>query len=325
MGQQAFIVRRLIQMVITLILLITIVFLMFRLIPGDPLSVYVDAAMPLEVQKDLRERFGLDKPIYEQYLHYMKNVLRGYFGQSFHYKRPVIDLVSERFWNTIILMGLGIGLAYLMGCVWGALAAWKRGSKFEIVSIVLTLSIRSAPLFWIGIIFIMIFSMWLNLFPLGGIREAGAEITGTFHKFFSLDFIYHLILPGLTLAIYYIGTPFLIMRSAMLEVMNEEFIEIVKAKGLKPWQVIFKHAMRNSILPVITMLSVMVSFVMGGQVMLETIFRWPGIGMEIVSAVKTRDYPMAQALFIMMGLITLIMNFVVDLLYHSLDPRVTYD
>jgi peptide/nickel transport system permease protein len=312
-------------MFITLILLITIVFLMFRLLPGDPLTVYVDAAMPIEVQKDLMERFGLDKPIYEQYLHYMKNIFRGYFGQSFHYKRPVIELVSERFWNTIILMGLGIGLAYLIGCIWGALAAWKRGSKFEIISIVLTLSIRSAPLFWIGIIFIMIFSMWLNLFPLGGIREAGVEITSTFQKFFSLDFLYHLILPAVTLAIYYIGTPFLIMRSAMLEVMNEEFVEIVKAKGLKPWQVIFKHAMRNSVLPVITMLTVMISFVMGGQVMLETIFRWPGIGMEIVSAVKTRDYPMAQALFIMMGVIILIMNFIVDLLYHSLDPRVTFD
>ena len=325
MGKKSFIIKRIIQMLITLFLLVTIVFLMFRLLPGDPLAMYINTDMPVEVQKTLMHRFGLDKPLHEQYLLYLKNLLVGDFGQSFHYGEAVIYLVAERFWNTIILMGIGIGLAYVMGCILGALAAWKRGSKFEVISIILTLSIRSAPLFWIGIILIMIFGIWLNLLPLGGIREAGIKITSTFEKFFSLDFLVHMILPATTLAIYYMGTPFLIMRSAMLEVMNEEFIEIVKAKGLKTWQVIFKHAMRNSLLPVITMLTVMISFVMGGQVMLETIFRWPGIGMEIVSAVNTRDYPMAQALFIMMGVIILIVNFVVDLLYHYLDPRVTYE
>jgi peptide/nickel transport system permease protein len=134
-----------------------------------------------------------------------------------------------------------------------------------------------------------------------------------------------MILPCITLAVYYVGTPFLIMRSAMIETMNEEFIEMAKAKGLKTWQVIFKHAMRNSMLPVVTMLTVMISFIIGGQVMLETIFRWPGLGMEMVSAVNSRDYPLAQALFIMMGVIILFLNFVVDLLYHYLDPRVSYD
>jgi peptide/nickel transport system permease protein len=324
-GKKIFIIKRIIQMLITLFLLVTIVFLMFRLLPGDPLAMYINTDMPVEVQKALMHRFGLDKPLHEQYLLYLKNLLAGDFGQSFHYGQAVISLVAERFWNTIILMGIGIGLAYVMGCILGALAAWKRGSKFEVISIIFTLSIRSAPLFWIGIILIMIFGMWLNLLPLGGIREVGVRITSTFGKFFSLDFLLHMILPATTLAFYYMGTPFLIMRSAMLEVMNEEFIEIVKAKGLKTWQVIFKHAMRNSLLPVITMLTVMISFIMGGQVMLETIFRWPGIGMEIVSAVNTRDYPMAQALFIMMGIIILIVNFVVDLLYHYLDPRVTYE
>jgi peptide/nickel transport system permease protein len=324
-GKKIFIIKRIIQMLITLFLLVTIVFLMFRLLPGDPLAMYINTDMPVEVQKALMHRFGLDKPLHEQYLLYLKNLLAGDFGQSFHYGQAVISLVAERFWNTIILMGIGIGLAYVMGCILGALAAWKRGSKFEVISIIFTLSIRSAPLFWIGIILIMIFGMWLNLLPLGGIREVGIRITSTFGKFLSLDFLLHMILPATTLAFYYMGTPFLIMRSAMLEVMNEEFIEIVKAKGLKTWQVIFKHAMRNSLLPVITMLTVMISFIMGGQVMLETIFRWPGIGMEIVSAVNTRDYPMAQALFIMMGIIILIVNFVVDLLYHYLDPRVTYE
>ena len=325
MSTRSYIIKRFGQMLITLFLLITIVFMMFRFIPGDPLAVYIDTDMPLEVQEALMKRFGLDRPLHEQYLRYMASIASGDFGQSFHYGQPVVHLIAEKFWNTIILMGAGIGLAYILGSLMGALAAWKRGSKFEIISVVMTLSVRAAPLFWIGIIFLVIFSMWLDLVPLGGIREAGTEISGVFDKFFSLDFLYHLILPAITLAIYYMGTPFLIMRSSMLEVLNEEFIEIAKAKGLTHWQVIFKHAIRNSLLPVITILTVMVSFVMGGQVMLETIFRWPGIGLEIVQAVNTKDYPLAQALFIMMGVIILIMNFVVDMLYCYLDPRVRYE
>jgi peptide/nickel transport system permease protein len=325
MGKRSFFIKRIIHMAITLFLLITIVFLMFRLIPGDPLSMYVSNDMPVEVQKALLQRFGLDRPLHEQYFLYLKNLLVGNLGQSFHYGKPVLGLIMERFWNSIILLSVGIGLAYVMGILLGALAAWKRGSKFEVISVFLTLSVRSAPLFWVGIILIMVFAMWLNVVPLGGIRESGIKIDSLFDKFFSIDFLHHMILPCLTLAFYYMGTPFLIMRSSMLEVMNEEFIEIAKAKGLKPWQVIFKHAMRNSMLPAITMLSVMMSFVIGGQVMLETIFRWPGLGMEIVSAVNTRDYPLAQALFVIMGVVILIMNFIVDLLYHTLDPRVTYD
>lgn len=325
MGKRSFIIKRIIHMAITLFLLITIVFLMFRLLPGDPLAMYVNTDMPIEVQKALLSRFGLDKPLHEQYFLYLRNLFTGDMGQSFHYGQPVIHLIMERFWNTIVLMSVGIGLAYIVGILLGALAAWKRGSAFEIVSIFLTVSLRSAPLFWIGIIFIMIFSMWLDLLPLGGIRTPGLKLASTWEKFFSLDFLYHMILPAFTLAIYYIGTPFLIMRSTMLEVMNEEFIEIVKAKGVKTWQVLFKHAMRNSMLPAVTMLSVMVSFIMGGQVMLETIFRWPGLGSEIVQSINTRDYPMAQALFVMMGAVILVMNFIVDLLYHYLDPRVTYE
>jgi peptide/nickel transport system permease protein len=325
MGKRSYIITRIIHTWITLLLLITIVFLMFRLLPGDPLAMYVNTDMPIEVQKDLLHRFGLDRPIYEQFFLYLGNLSVGNLGQSFHYGQPVIRIVAERFWNSIILLGVGIGIAYVLGIILGALAAWKRGSKFEVISVFLTLSVQSAPLFWVGIILITIFGMWLNLLPLGGIRESGVRISSHFEKFFSLDFLYHMILPCITLAVYYVGTPFLIMRSAMIETMNEEFIEMAKAKGLKTWQVIFKHAMRNSMLPVVTMLTVMISFIIGGQVMLETIFRWPGLGMEMVSAVNSRDYPLAQALFIMMGVIILFLNFVVDLLYHYLDPRVSYD
>jgi peptide/nickel transport system permease protein len=322
MDQRLYILRRFVFMVITFFLLMTLVFFMFRFIPGDPLIVYLDTEMDLEAQKRIMAKFGLDRPLHEQYFLFVRNTITGDLGTSFHYSKPVIELIGERLWNTIVLMGTGILLSYIIGVVLGALAAWKRGSPFEKISIVVVLALRSAPIFWLGIILMMIFSMRLNLLPLGGIRQMGINLSSQFQKFFSLDFLHHLILPAITLAIYYMGSPFLIMRSAMLEVMNEEFIEMVKAKGLKSRQVIFRHAMRNSTLPVITLFTVLVSFIMGGQVMLETIFRWPGIGMEMVQAISRKDYPMAQALFMMMGVIILIMNFIVDFLYGYLDPRV---
>lgn len=325
MGKRRYIVSRLIQIIIVFLLMITVVFLMFRLLPGDPTAVYINTTeLSLEVQKALTKQFGLDKSLFEQYLHFIKNLFQGNLGISFHYGVPVVEIIAERFWNTIILMGVGIGIAYIMGIIIGALSAWKRGSKFEMVIILITLSARSAPQFLIGILLIMFFSMTLGFFPLGGIREVGVEIERLYQKYLSIDFLYHLILPALTIGIYFMGTPFVIMRSSMLEVLNEDYIEIAQAKGLKPGQVIFKHAMRNSLLPVISMLTVMVSFIIGGQVMVETVFRWPGIGKEIVTAVNYRDYPVAQGIFMMMGVVILFMNLIIDILYTYLDPRVKY-
>ncbi len=321
---KAYIIRRLIQLVITLFVLTTILFFMFRLLPGDPLTMYLDAALPVESQEMVLKQFGLDQPLSYQYLAYMKNILKGEFGRSFYYRTPVSKIMGERLISTILLMGVSILLAFVMGVVLGTIMAWKRGTKFEIAGLVTGLTFKSAPEFWTSLMALLVFSYTLGWFPIGGMHTPGQEFTSFASKYFNLDFLHHLILPSLVAAIFYMATPMLIMRNSMLEVMTEDFVEMARAKGLKERTVMFRHAMRNAMLPVITVLTLMIGFAVGGQVLIETVFRWPGMGREMVLAIQRHDYPMAQASFFVLGVLVVTLNFITDLLYGYLDPRVTY-
>src|SRR5512133_60804 len=206
-GLRTYILRRIIQMVITLWVLTTALFFMFRLLPGDPTSMYIDAGLSLEAQAAVREQFGLDKPIQEQYLLYMGNVLHGEFGRSFYYKVPVGDIVGEKLTATVMLMGTSVVVAFILGCIGGTILAWKRGTKLEIGGLVVTLLLRSSPEFWTGLVGLMIFSYWLGWLPVGGMREVGQDLPGFFQKYVSLDFMHHLILPVLVGAGYSLATP----------------------------------------------------------------------------------------------------------------------
>jgi len=311
-------------MALTLLVLTSILFFMFRFLPGDPLTMYIDAALPLEAQKAVMNQFGLDKPLHEQYLKFLINTSKGEFGRSFYYRAPVSELLAEKLLSTLILMGTSITLAFFLGVTLGTLMAWKRGSRFEIGGLGIVLTLRSAPEFWTGLMALVLFSYKLDLFPIGGMHTPGQEFTSLFSKYISLDFLHHLVLPSIVLGAYYLATPLLIMRNSMLEVMGEDFIEMATAKGLRERTVIFRHAMRNALLPVVTVLALMIGFAVGGQVLIETVFRWPGMGREMVLAVQRQDYPVAQATFFMLGVMVISLNFIVDLLYGYLDPRVTY-
>jgi len=186
------------------------------------------------------------------------------------------------------------------------------------------LFLRSAPVFWTGMIFIMLFGIWLGIFPTSGMRTLPYEATGFLDKIFTLDFLWHLFLPALTISLYYLALPMLIMRNTMLEVMGEDFIELCKAKGLGERATMFKHAARNALLPVVTQAAITVGLAVGGMVVVEVVFSWPGLGRELVQAVRTGDYPMAQAGFMLMAGIILLMNFLADIVYGYLDPRVAY-
>jgi peptide/nickel transport system permease protein len=321
---RAYIIRRLIQLVVTLFVLTTMLFFMFRLLPGDPLTMYLDAALPLETQELVLQQFGLDQPLFQQYLIYMKNIVRGEFGRSFYYRAPVATIIGERLISTVLLMGVSIAAAFIMGVILGTLMAWKRGTKFEIAGLITGLTFKSAPEFWTSLIALLIFSYTLNWFPIGGMHTPGQEFTSFASKYLNLDFLHHLILPSMVAAIFYMATPMLIMRNSMLEVMTEDFVEMARAKGLKESTVMFRHAMRNAMLPVVTVLTLMIGFAVGGQVLIETVFRWPGMGREMVLAIQRHDYPMAQASFFILGVLVVTLNFVTDLLYGYLDPRVTY-
>lgn len=319
-----YLVRRIIQMILTVFALITVCFVLFRLIPGDPAAMVVGPALDPESQEVLHKQFGLDKPVHVQYYLYMTNLFKGDLGLSFVYRIPVMRLIWTYLINTILLMGTAMLCVFVFGVIIGTLLAWKRGSMSDTLGIVLTFIFRSLPIFWVGMVLLSIFSYKLGWFPMGRMHSPGFEASTLFEKFLNLDFLHHMFLPLICLVLYALGSPILVMRNSMLEVLGSEFIELAKAKGLKTSRIIFRHAARNAMLPVITLTSLEVGYAVGGQVLLETVFSWPGMGKAIVDAVNLLDYPMAQACFLFLGVIVIFMNFVADLLYLYLDPRISY-
>jgi peptide/nickel transport system permease protein len=322
-GRWKFFASRLIQMIFTLWAIATILFFLFRLMPGNPLAAYIDPTFTKEQQDILLQQFGLDKPLWQQYFIYFGNLLQGQLGDSFFFKEPVLEIIWRVFPNTIYLMIISLIIAYTVGTLGGVLLAWRRGTKTETVGIVLTLLTRSAPQFWVGMVVLAIFSFSLNWFPSAGASTAGTVYASELEKLFSIDFYHHLFLPSLTLAIYLLGLPLLLMRSNMMDVMGEAYVDMAHMRGLKEWRIMLKYAARNAALPVITAMAVGIGYAIGGNVVIETVFSWPGLGRLLVNAVTSSDYPLAQGAFILIAAIMVLMNFIADILYSLLDPRVS--
>jgi peptide/nickel transport system permease protein len=325
MGLQEFVVRRIAQLIFTFWVFVTILFVLFRAAPGDPTSMFVGQGMSAEAREETIQRLGLNEPLHVQYFDYMGQLLTGNFGTSFRYNEPVWDILVVKFWNTIILMGSALVLAYVLGVTFGALLGWYRGTSFERGGIIVALMARSSPEFWTGIIVLSIFSFWLGVFPSGGMRSIGVETTSFAGRYLAWDFVYHMVLPMLAGAIYYMATPMLLMRNTMLDVLKADFIEIKKAEGLPESQVLFRHAARNSVLPLVTVMALVSGTAIGGSLVIETVFNWPGMGREMVQSINYNDYPVAMGSFFLMGSVVIVMNFVADLAYGFLDPRVQYD
>jgi len=319
-----FLGKRILEISISLFILVTIVFFMFRLLPADPTAAMVDSALTPEAIQQIQHNFGLDKPLYEQYLLYLKNIItKGDFGISFFYRQPVIKILADKIFNTVILGITAIIFAYSLGIILGALLAWYRGTRFEMIGIIISLFFKAAPQFWTGMIFLMIFSYCLGWFPSSGMREIAYEASGIM-KYLSLDFLHHLILPTIVTGLYYLAQPMLLMRNTMLEIIHEPFIDLAFAKGLPLKRIIFQHAARNALLPVTTTFATRMGQTVGGLVLVEYVFSWPGLGREIVMAATRYDYPLAQAAFILIALVVMIFNIMADLLYGLLDPRIVY-
>lgn len=304
--------------------IITILFILFRMVPGDPSVTLVDPAASREERESALKAYGLDKPLLVQYGIYMGNLLRGNFGKSFFYGKSVFQVVADKFWNTIILMAGAFIVAYVGGFFGGVFLAWKRGSRIETVGIVISLILRSAPLFWTGMLAIILFSNKLEWFPFSGMRSIGYSADSMLEKFVSFDFLWHLALPVSVAGLYFMGLPLLLLRNSMLEVVEEDFIEIARAKGLSEFRVMMKHGARNAILPVVTDAALFVGWAMGGQVLVEYVFAWPGLGREIVMATLRHDYPLSQGAFFVIAVVMTLMNFLADIIYGYLDPRVVY-
>ena len=302
----------------------TILFLIFRLMPGSPLAAFVSPTFTPEQQDSLRRQFGLDQSLLHQYLLFIGNLLQGDLGESFFYKRPVGEVVMTAFANTIALTMGSLLVAYTFGVLMGAVFAWKRGTWFEGVGIPVVLVTRAAPEFWLGMVLLAIFSFGFGWFPGGGSNSAGAVYTSEWARIFSLDFLRHLILPAAALALYLQGLPLLLMRTNMLEVMQEDFVTMARMKGLSNWAIVIRHAARNALLPVATAFALGIGQSVGGNVVIETVFSWPGLGRMLVEAVASSDYPLAQGAFLLITTVLVTMNFVADLLYSLLDPRIAH-
>lgn len=320
----SFIFRRTIAMFFTLIIISTVIFFMFRLMPGDPTAAMVDPSIPPEAREQIIERLGLNESYWVQYTKFMKNLAQLDFGDSFYYKSSAISVLTDKLGATLILMITAMIIAYGIGIFAGAWMAWRRGSVGESFAITTALVLRSAPTFWVGIMAIYLFSVILGWLPHSGMRSSGYEADGFIQTFFSLDFLWHLILPAIVAGVFTLATPLLMMRNTMLEVMGEDFIEMAHAKGLKERTILYKHAARNALLPVVTAGALFIGSAIGGQVLIEYVFSWPGLGREMVLAAQRHDYPLAQASFIIMAAMIMIMNLVADLLYAYLDPRISY-
>jgi len=319
----AYIGKRFLQMLLILWVIATILFLMFRLMPGNPMAAYIDPTFTIEQQENLMAQFGLDKPLSTQYVIYMKNLVVGNFGESFFYRDSVINIIMDRLPNTLYLTMISLALAYVYGVVMGIILAWKRGSKFETIGISTTLVTRSAPQFWIGMVMLAVFAFGFGLFPSAGTSSAGVVYASEWEKLASKDFWQHMILPCVTLVVYLQGLPLLLMRSNMLDVMGDSYVEAAKMRGLSNSRIMFKYAARNAILPIVTAMTVGIGYAIGGNVIIESVFSWPGIGKVLVEAVNKSDYPLAQGAFFLIATILVSMNFIADLLYNMLDPRVS--
>lgn len=325
MNMQRYVIRRIGQLAVTYFIFLTLLFVIFRLAPGDPTTMFLLEGMTPEEREQLLERWGLDQPMHVQYVEYLGQLLTLDLGQSIRYDEPVTAILWTRFWNTVLLMGPAFFLAYFIGIGVGAFMGWVRGTAKEKGGIVLTLIARSSPEFWTGMVLLIVFSFWLGWFPSGGMRSAGYEAAAFYERYLSLDFLHHLFLPMMTGVIFYMATPALLMRSSMIQVLNSDFIEIKKAEGHPEWIILYKYAARNSILPITTVVAIVVGVALAGSLVIETIYSWPGMGREMVDSVQYNDYPVAQAVFFLMGSVVIFMNFVADLVYVYLDPRVKYE
>jgi peptide/nickel transport system permease protein len=322
-GRAIYILGRLGQMILVLWAIATILFLIFRLMPGNPLVAFIDPTFTEEQAAAISRQFGLDQPLSVQYGLYLKNIVTGNLGTSFFLKQPVFEILWEAFPNTILLTGTALLAAYVFGVLVGSLLAWRRGSRIEGFGILFALMTRAAPEFFVGMLLLSFFSFQLGWFPASGVANPGTIFNSVIEQVTSADFWRHLALPAFTLALYLQGLPLLLMRSNMLEVLDEDFVTMARMTGLPEWRIMLSHAARNALLPIITALTLGIGYAIGGNVIVETVFSWPGLGRVLVRAVQAHDYPLAQGAFLLIAVVIVALNFLADVLYTLLDPRVS--
>lgn len=310
------------QYALVLLVATTFNFALPRAMPGNPLRYLagedVGLLSPAQVD-DLRARYGLDRPLGAQYLAYLGGVARGSWGFSYQLGRPVAEAIRERLPWTLLLVGTSVLLATAFGIVAGAIAAWRRGGRFDTATLSGAILVDSLPTFWIGMLLVAAFAVSWRVFPVFGAYTPWGARSGWP---FALDVARHLVLPATTLTLASLSGTFLVMRYAMLDVLGQDYVRTARAKGLPERRVVLGHAVRNALLPVSTVVFLNLGFLVGGATVVETVFSYPGVGTLLYQAVLARDYPVLQGAFFMLTVSVLAANAVSDAVYPLLDPRV---
>ena len=312
-----------------------VVFFMVRAIPGDPAQIMLGQQATQEQVQQIRENMGLDKPIFVQYGLFLKDALRGDLGDSIVTGRPVTTELLTRLPATLELTAFAMLIAILVGIPVGVISAVRQYSLLDKSTSVLALTGISMPIFWLAMILVVIFGVNLELLPFPGRLDPTTGITAItglvlVDSLLTLNFagfwdgLLHLIMPALALATIPMAVIMRMTRSSMLEVMNEDYVRTARAKGVVPWRVVFKHALRNAMLPTITVIGLQAGLLMGGAIITETIFSWPGIGLYTYNSISSRDYASIQGVVLYAALLFVLINLLVDILYAILDPRVRY-
>ncbi|MEM7406368.1 MAG: ABC transporter permease [Pseudomonadota bacterium] len=310
-----YLLRRLLATIPVMLVVTVVVFLMLRLTPGDPAAIIAGDAATSEDIQQIREKLGLERPLLVQFGIYMQNILRGDFGDSFYYKRPVITMVADGLEPTLSLAVFTIVLACLIAVPLGTLAAYKSGSWLDRLVMGFSVIGFSVPVFVIGYLLIYTLSVKLEWFPVQGYQPIAEGITG---------WAYRLILPSSALSVIFIALIARMTRTSVLEVLNEDYVRTARAKGLSQFKILTRHALRNAAVPIVTIIGIAIAILVSGVVVTESVFVIPGLGSLTLDAIQGRDYPTVQALIILFSLFYVAINLVIDLLYTLLDPRIRY-
>ena len=316
-----YVMRRLLQAVPVVLGVVVLNFLLLQLAPGDAATVLAGEAggAPFEYIQQLRQRFGLDQPVLVQLALYVKNILALDLGYSFRNQSPVLPLILARLWPTLLLMGTTLILSVAGGVLLGLLAAiWVRTWKDHVISFAAIIA-YAMPLFWIGLMLILVFSIKLDWLPTSGMEDAAAFYEGWERV---VDIAKHLVLPSITLSLFYIALYARMMRATMLEQRGLDYVTTARAKGLTEQQITVRHMVRNALLPVVTVAGVQVGGLLGGSVVVESVFAWPGLGQLAFQSLFARDLNLLLGIFFISSCLVVVVNIVVDIVYLILDPRI---
>lgn len=317
--QLRFLARRLLQSVWLILLLIALNFMLIHLAPGDPVHLLAGQSGDEQYFAFIREKFGLDRPLAAQLWSYLSNIARGDFGYSLAYQQPVLKLVLSRVPATLLLMITALLISTAGGILLGVEAARRQGSAFDRAVTAFASISDAIPSFCLGQAALIVFAVWFNLFPAQGMISAGREMSGAE---LWLDVFKHLALPALTLACAQMALLVRLTRTQMAQVLNEEFIVAARARGLGERRIAYRHALRNAMAPIITIIGNEAGMILSGAVLVETVFAWPGLGRLMIDAIALRDYPVLLGLALLVSIGVVVANLITDLAYSLLDPRI---